>query len=390
MLNRKIRMGLVGGGPGSFIAAVHHKAAIMDGKTELVAGAFSRDPEKSRQTGNELMLDPARVYANHQAMVAGEKALPADRRIDFVTISTPNNSHFAIARDFLAAGFHIMCEKPMTFTLDEAIELEKLVSKSGKLFGLLHNYTGYPMVKLARDITHSGELGTVRKIVVQYPQGWLTNPREQDGNMQAVWRTDPAQSGAAGSIGDIGTHAANLVEYITSLKITHICADVNTFVSGRQLDDDGNCLLKFDNGAHGLLFVSQISGGEENNLRVWIYGSKKSLEWHQEEPNHLAIKEDNGPAVIWKRGNDYITQKSAAAGRATRLPFGHPEAFIEAFANIYNNYADTLRAKLTGTEPDPLMLDFPGVHDGVRGMQFIATVLKSSKSDQKWTEMVSV
>jgi predicted dehydrogenase len=388
MLNRKIKMGLIGGGPGAFIGAVHHKAAIMDGKTELVAGAFSRDPEKSKKTGQELMLDPTRVYGRYQDMLEDEMKLPDGERVDFISITTPNNLHFPIASDFLKAGFHVMCEKPMTFNLQEAKELQKIVKDSGKVFGLLHNYTGYPMVKLARDIARNGELGTIRKIVVQYPQGWLATPLEKTDSIQAGWRTDPSQSGAAGSIGDIGTHAENLVEYISGLKISHLCADINTFVQGRQLDDDGNCLLKFENGASGLLHVSQIAVGEENNLAIWIYGTEKGLEWHQEHPNYLYVKEKDGPMEVWKRGNDYIGEKSPAAGRATRLPFGHPEAFLEAFANIYNNFIDTLRARIDGEEPDPLMLDFPTVDDGVRGMQFIETVIISSKSEQKWTEMI--
>ncbi len=389
MLNRKIKMGLIGGGPGSFIATVHHKAAILDGKIELVAGAFSRDPEKSKKTGQDLMLNPARVYGSYQKMIENEKKLPDEERVDFISITTPNNLHFPIARDFLRAGFHVMCEKPMTFNLKEAKELQKIVQDSGKVFGLLHNYTGYPMVKLARDMTRNGELGDIRKIVVQYPQGWLATALEKTGSVQAGWRTDPAQSGAAGSIGDIGTHAENLTEYITGLKISHICADINTFVPNRQLDDDGNCLLKFENGAGGLLHVSQIAIGEENNLAIWIYGTEKSLEWHQEHPNYLYLKEKDGPTQVWKRGNDYVGAKSPAAARATRLPFGHPEAFLEAFANIYNNFIDTLRAGIDGDEPDPLILDFPNVDDGVRGMQFIETVIKSAKSDQKWTAMIT-
>ena len=388
MLNRKIKMGLIGGGPGSFIAAVHQKAAILDGKTELVAGAFSRDPEKSKKTGQELLLDPARVYGSYQEMIEKEKKLPDGEKVDFVSITTPNNLHFPIARDFLRTGFHVMCEKPMTFNLKEAKELKKIVQDSGKVFGLLHNYTGYPMVKLARDMIRNGELGDIRKIVVQYPQGWLATALEKTGSVQAGWRTDPAQSGAAGSIGDIGTHAENLTEYISGLKISHICAEINTFVPNRQLDDDGNCLLKFENGAGGLLHVSQIAIGEENNLAIWIYGTEKSLEWHQEHPNYLYLMEKDGPVQVWKRGNDYVGAKSPAAARATRLPFGHPEAFLEAFANIYNNFIDTLRAGVDGDEPDPLMLDFPNVDDGVRGMQFVETVIKSAKSDQKWTKFV--
>jgi len=387
--DRKLNMGMIGGGPESFIGAVHGIAARMDGGIELVAGAFSRDPKKSKNAGRELLLDPDRVYGSYKEMIEKERDLPQGGRIDFVAITTPNNSHFQIARDFAEAGFHIMCEKPMTFNVEEARKLQSIVKDSGVVFGLMHNYTGYPMVKLARDIIRQGDLGNIRKIVVQYPQGWLSTALEQTGNIQASWRTDPAQSGAAGSIGDIGTHAANLVEYISGLKISHICSELSIFVENRKLDDDGNCLLKFDSGAKGLLHVSQIAIGEENNLAVWIYGEKKALEWYQEHPNHLYIKEGDGPTQIWKRGNNYIAAKSPAADRATRLPFGHPEAFLEAFANNYCNFADTVRAKIKGEAPDNLMTDFPDVDDGVRGMLFIESVIKSAKSDMKWTTMLT-
>ncbi len=384
-LNRKLRYGMVGGGPGAFIGEVHRKAASLDYGIELVAGAFSIVPEESIQMGKELNLDSKRVYRDYEEMIEKEKNLPEDQRIDFVSITTPNNWHFPIARDFLKAGFHVLCEKPMTINSEEAKELKKIVDETGLIFGLMHNYTGYPMVKLARDLCRGGELGEIRKIVVQYPQGWLATALEQTGNMQASWRTDPKQSGGAGCMGDIGTHAENLAEYITGLKMTHICADLTIFVPGRKLDDDGNCLVKFDNGAKGVLHASQISIGEENNLAIWIYGDKKSLEWHQEHPNYLYVKELDGPVQVWRRGNDYVARKSPAAARATRLPSGHPEAFLEAFANIYVNFADTVRARILGEEPDELALDFPKVEDGLRGMLFIETVLESAKSDAKWT-----
>jgi predicted dehydrogenase len=384
-LERNLKMGMVGGGPGAFIGEVHRKASRIDGGVELVAGAFDIDPKKSKQQGKELLLDPNRVYGTYKEMIEGELGLPEGERIDFVSITTPNNWHFPIAKDFLYAGFNIMCEKPMTFNVDEARELQQIVKKSKKVFGLMHNYTGYPMVKLARDMARGGELGKIRKIVVQYPQGWLSTALEKTGSMQASWRTDPKQSGGAGCMGDIGTHAENLSEYITGLKITELCADLNIFVKGRKLDDDGNVLLRFNNGARGILHASQVSIGEENNLAIWIYGEQKGLEWHQEHPNYLYVKEPNGPVQVWRRGNDYVAAKSAAAGRATRLPFGHPEAFIEAFANIYRNFTDTVRASLTNTKPDPLMLDFPNVNDGLRGMLFIETVLESTKSREKWT-----
>lgn len=383
-LNRKLKMGMVGGGPGAFIGEVHRKASRMDGGIELVAGAFDIDPRKSKQMGRDLLLNPRRVYGNHEQMIERELRLPEGERIDFVSITTPNNWHFPIARDFLNAGFHVMCEKPMTFNVKEAKDLQKLVRTSRRVFGLMHNYTGYPMVKLARDLVRGGELGKIRKIVVQYPQGWLATAIERTGQMQAAWRTDPKQSGGAGCMGDIGTHAENLSEYITGLKITHICADLTIFVKGRRLDDDGNCLLRFNNGARGILHASQIAIGEENNLAIWVYGEEKALEWHQEHPNYLYVREPNGPVQVWRRGNAYVAAKSPAAGRATRLPFGHPEAFFEAFANIYRNFADTLRARLERRKPDPLETDFPDVNDGLRGMLFIETVLASSKSKQKW------
>ncbi|MBW8001318.1 MAG: Gfo/Idh/MocA family oxidoreductase [Planctomycetes bacterium] len=388
-VNRKLRMGMVGGGPGAFIGDVHRKAVGLDGQIKLVAGAFDIDPKKSKKMGRELFLNPKRVYGTYKEMIKGELALPEDERIDFVTVTTPNNWHFPIARDFLEAGFHIMCEKPMTFDVKEAKALQKLVKKSRKVFGLMHNYTGYPMVKLARDMVKAGDIGKIRKIVVRYPQGWLATALERTGQQQASWRTDPKQSGAAGCIGDIGTHAENLAEYISGLKITHICADTTIFVKGRKLDDDGNCLLKFNNGAKGILHTSQISVGEENNLGIWIYGEKKSLEWYQEHPNYLYVKEADGPVQKWSRGNNYVAAKSKAAARATRLPSGHPEAFFEAFANNYYNFTETIRAKLNRKKPDKLALDFPNVDDGLRGMLFIETVVASAKSNQKWTKMKS-
>ncbi len=386
-LNRKLKMGMVGGGPGAFIGEVHRKAARMDGQIELAAGAFDINPRKSKQMGKELYLDSRRVYRNYEEMIERELKLGEGERIDFVAVTTPNNWHFPIARDFLKAGFHVMCEKPMTFDVKEARALQKIVKQSRKVFGLMHNYTGYPMVKLGRDLARGGELGKIRKIVVQYPQGWLATPLEKTGHMQAGWRTDPKQSGAAGCIGDIGTHAENLSEYITGLKIREICADLTRFIKGRRLDDDGNCLLRFNNGAKGVLHSSQISIGEENGLAIWVYGEEKSLEWHQEHPNYLYVKTPDNPLQVWRRGNDYVGAKSPAAGRATRLPFGHPEAFLEAFANNYCNFADTVRARMSRTKPDKLALDFPNVDDGLRGMLFIETVVASSKSKQKWTKM---
>jgi len=388
-LDRNLRMGMVGGGPGAFIGEVHRKASRMDGGVDLVAGAFHIIPRKSKQMGRELNLDRKRAYNDYQEMIEKELKLPEDERIDFVAITTPNNWHFPIARDFLQAGFHVMCEKPMTMDLKEAKQLQQIVRKNRKVFGLLHNYTGYPMVKLARDMVRQGDLGKIMKIVVQYPQGWLVRPIERSGQQQAAWRTDPKQSGAAGCMGDIGTHAENLAEYITGLKIKEICADLSTFIKGRRLDDDGNCLLRFNNGAKGILHASQISIGQENNLTIWIYGEDGALEWHQEHPNYLYEYRIDQPMKTWSRGNEYVGARSEAAARATRIPSGHPEAFLEAFANIYRNFTDTVRARILRRKPTELELDFPNVNDGVRGMAFIETVVAAGKSNKKWLKMKS-
>ncbi|MBK8946228.1 MAG: Gfo/Idh/MocA family oxidoreductase [Ignavibacteriae bacterium] len=385
-MKRKLKMGMLGGGPGAFIGEVHRKAARMDGNVEIIAGAFDIDPIKSHQMGKELNLNSNRVYDNYQKMIEGELNLPKNERIDFVSITTPNNWHFPMAKDFLNAGFHVMCEKPMTITVDQSLELEKIVKNTGKVFGLMHTYTGYPMAKLGKDLIKNGELGEIRKVVVRYPQGWLTNAIEKTGQMQASWRTDPKQTGAGGSIGDIGIHAANLAEYFTGLRITEISADITSFVEGRPVDDDANVLLHLNNGAKGVLFCSQISVGEENDLAIWVYGTKKSLEWHQEEPNFLYLKEGDGPVQIWKRGNQYVNNYSKAAARGTRLPSGHPEALLEAIANIYNNFGDTIRNKEDNLEVDlELISDFPNVDDGVRGMKFIDAVIKNSRGNEKWT-----
>jgi predicted dehydrogenase len=380
-------MGMVGGGPGAFIGEVHRKAARMDGGIELVAGAFDVNPRKSKQMGREQCIDPKRAYRDYETMIEKELMLPEDERIDFVSITVPNNLHFPIARAFLEAGFHVMCEKPMTMDVRQAIALQKIVGQCRRVFGLMHNYTGYPMVKLARDMVRQGDLGKILKIVVQYPQAWLIRPIEREGQQQAAWRTDPKQSGAAGCMGDIGTHACNLAEYIAGLRVQQICADLTAFIKGRRLDDDGNCLLRFNKGAKGILHASQVSVGEENNLAIWVYGEDASIEWHQEHPNYLYVNNIDAPQEVWKRGNDYVADKSPAAGRATRLPFGHPEAFLEAFANNYCNFADTIRARIERKKADPLSLDFPGVKDGVRGMKFIEAVVKSSGKGAKWVKM---
>ncbi|WP_250631758.1 Gfo/Idh/MocA family protein [Rhodoflexus caldus] len=374
-------MGMVGGGIGAFIGAVHRMAAALDGEIELVCGAFSSDPEKSRLSGAQLYLPPERVYGSYEEMILKEKTLPIGERMDFVAIVTPNHMHFPPAKMALENGFDVVCDKPVTFNLTEAKELAEIVQKSGRLFALTHNYTGYPMVKEAREIVRSGRIGKVRKVVVEYPQGWLATLVEATGSKQASWRTDPTKSGAAGCIGDIGTHAENLAEYITGLQITELCADITAFVPGRKLDDDGNILLRFNNGAKGILQASQICVGEENNLNIRVYGETGGIWWHQMEPNTLELTLIDQPKQLIRTG---VGQLSAAAQAHTRIPAGHPEGYLEAFANIYRNFARTLRSRLKGETPDPLYTDFPTIEDGVRGMAFIEAVVAASASNEKW------
>lgn len=378
---RKLKMGMIGGGVGAFIGAVHRMAAALDNEIELVCGAFSSDPKKSKTSGEMLKLPPERVYGSYAEMMAQEQKLPGGQRMDFVSIVTPNHLHFAPAKLALENGFHVVCDKPMTFNLDEAKKLQQIVKKSGLVFALTHNYTGYPMVKEAREIVRGNKLGKIRKIVVEYPQGWLSTRLEAQGHKQASWRTDPKKSGASGCMGDIGTHAENLVEYITGLRIKELCADLTTFVPGRKLEDDGNILVRFDNGARGILYASQISAGEENPLHIRVYGEKGGLEWEQEEPNSLIVKWIDRPKEIIRTG---VGRLSNAAKFNIRLPAGHPEGFIEAFANIYRNFALTVRCRMQGIKPKPEYLDFPTVHDGVRGMAFIETVVKSANKGSKW------
>jgi len=384
-MSRKLKMGMVGGGKDAFIGAVHRLAANLDGKIELVAGAFSSTPTKSHESGALLLLDPKRVYDSYEAMAAAEAKLPVGERIDFVSIVTPNFAHFPAAKTFLEAGFNVVCDKPMTLNLQEALDLRDLVRRTRKVFALTHNYTGYPMVKEARERVRAGALGTILKVVAEYPQGWLLNPIDQAGQKQAAWRTDPQRAGASSCIGDIGTHAENLTHYITGLEIEELCADFTTFVEGRRLEDDGNMLVHFRGGAKGVLYASQISAGEENNLTIRVYGTKASLEWHQEHPNELIMKYQDAPRQIFRRGNDYL---SDAAKRFTRLPSGHPEAFIEAFANIYREAARAIEAEVAG-QPVPADVDFPTVDDGVTGMAFIETAVKSARAGAAWTKFVA-
>lgn len=383
-MKRKLRMGMVGGGLDAFIGAVHRKAANLDGEIELVCGAFSSSAEKSRAAGEALYLSPHRVYRNFEEMIKKERNLPGDQRMDFVSIVTPNHIHFGPARMALENGFHVIMDKPMTFDLDEAKKLQRVVEKSKMVLALTHTYTGYPMVKEARNLIATGELGNVRKVYVEYPQGWLSTFLEGTGQKQAAWRTDPSKSGAGGSIGDIGTHAANLAEYVTGLRIAEICALLNTVVEGRKLDDDSSMLIKFDSGASGVLTATQIAAGEENNLSIRVYGEKGGLEWRHEEPNTLVVKWLDKPKEIYRTGWAYLSE---SAKKNTRTPNGHPEGYLEAFANLYINFAKAVRDHKPGKKIDPAKYDFPGVDEGVRGLAFVDTVIQSAKSNQKWIKL---
>ncbi len=381
----KLRMGMVGGGEGAFIGAVHRTAAELDGDVELVCGAFSSDAAKSRRSGELLYGLPAeRSYADYAAMFREERRLDETECMQFVVIATPNHVHFPVAKAALASGFHVMCDKPVTRDLGEALELADLVKETGLLFGLTHNYTGYPMIKEARHLITSGQLGDVRRVICEYLQGWLATNLEDGGNKQAEWRTDPERAGAAGCFGDIGTHGENLVEYVTGLKITALCADLTSFVPGRKLDDDGNVLLRFGGGAKGVLFASQIAVGEENGLKLRVYGEKGGLEWSQMEPNSLIVRWPDRPIEVRRTGGSGL---SSPALEATRLPAGHPEGYLEAFANLYRNFASCLRARLAGTEVHETDMDFPLIEDGVRGMQFIDSVVASSNAGGSWMSL---
>ena len=380
-MNRKLRMGMVGGGSDAFIGAIHRLAAFMDGQIELVCGCFSIKPEISLSSGKSYYLPDNRVYKTYQEMFENEVKLPEGDRMDFVTIVTPNFAHFGPAMMALENGFNVVIDKPITFTLDEALQLQTKLNETGLLLALTHTYSGYPAVKHAKQMVAEGQLGKIRKIFVEYPQGWLSAKLEDTGNAQASWRTDPKRSGKAGAMGDIGTHAHHLAEYITGLKTTELCAELNVFVPGRLLDDDGAVLLRFDNGAKGVLIATQIAAGEENALKIRVYGDKGGLEWAQHEPNTLIAKWSGKPTEIFRVG----TSMGTAANANTRTPGGHPEGYLEAFANIYRNFSFTLRAKINGEQPKPEWLDFPGVEDGIRGMQFIDAVVEAGYNDNiKW------
>ena len=379
-MNRKLRMGMVGGGRGAFIGAVHRMAANLDGKIELVAGAFSSDPEKSKLSGQDFFIDPDRAYASYQEMA--EKEAAREDKVDFVSIVVQNHLHFEVAKTFLEAGFNVICDKPMTRTLEEARQLRDIVDETGKIFCLTHNYTGYPMVKEARRMVADAELGRILKIVAEYPQGYAVGDVEGEGQGAiSNWRADPKIAGVSNCMGDIGTHAHNLVRYITGLEIDEICSELTAFIPGRELDDDGNNLILFEGGAKGIIYASQISNGDENALNIRVYGTKASLEWHQEEPNDLIVKYANAPRKIYRRGNDYLGD---AAKANSRTPFAHPEGFIEAFANLYLAAAAAISDQIDGKPAPAEGYDFPDATDGIAGLAFIETSVASSASDQKW------
>ncbi len=382
-MKRKLRMGMVGGGKDAFIGAIHRIAANADGLIELVCGALSINKEIAIDSGQSLFLKEERIYTTYEEMIEKESALPEGERMDFLTIVTPNFAHFAPAMLALEKGFHVVIEKPITLTLEQAKELQKKVEETGKILALTHTYTGYPIVKHAKEIVNKGSLGKIRKVYVSYHQGWLSRLSEREGNAQAAWRTDPKRSGKAGAMGDIGTHAFNLAEYITGLQVTELSAALNIVVEGRALDDDGGVFLKFDNGATGVLTASQITAGEENNLSIKIYGEHGGLEWHQQEPNTLLVKWLDKPTEIVRTGMGYV---SAISKHNSRTPGGHPEGYLEAFGNIYRNFALTLSAKMNGETIDDSIIEFPSVKEGVRGMAFIENVVRSNESSEKWVK----
>ncbi|WP_399684730.1 Gfo/Idh/MocA family protein [Xenophilus sp.] len=381
---RKLRYAMVGGGQGAFIGAVHRKALALDGQAELVAGALASTPERAHASGRELGLADDRNHADWQALLNDELKRPANERIDFVSIVTPNHLHYPVAKAFAEAGIHVVCDKPLVHTSEQAAELARIVERSGSVFGVTYNYGGYPMVREARALVQGGAIGEIRKVVVEYHQGWLATKLEDGGdNKQAAWRTDPARSGAAGALGDIGSHAENLVATVTGLEIERLCADLGTFVPGRRLDDDASMLLRFRGGARGVLVASQIAAGCENGLRLRVFGTTGTLDWRQEEPNTLLHAPLDGPPRLLTRGSPWLSE---SARLATRLPAGHPEGFIEAFANVYLGVIAHIRALQQGNAPDPLLADYPTLADGARGVRFIEKALESAASVQKWTD----
>lgn len=385
MINRQLRMGMIGGGKDAFIGAIHRFAFNMDGQVKMVAGALSIKPEIAIESGQMLYLDNDRIYTDYKTLFEKEADIPEDKRLDFVSIVTPNFAHFEPAMMALDCGFNVAIEKPITFSLEQARQLKNKVQQSGLTLLLTHTYTGFAMVKQAKQMIKNGAIGRVRKVYVEYPQGWLSTLKESEGNAQASWRTDPKRSGIAGAMGDIGTHAFNLAEYVTGLQVTHLCANLNVVVEGRLLDDDGGVFLKFDNGATGVLMATQVAAGEENCIKIRVYGEKGGMEWKQEDANTLLVKWLDKPAEIYRAGTGYV---SSYASHNSRTPAGHPEGYLEAFANLYRNFVLTVKAKLAKEQPKDEWLDFPSVDEGIRGMAFIENVVKSGKSDQKWTEFI--
>ncbi len=382
---RKLRMGMVGGGPDAFIGAVHRTAAAIGQQTECVAGCFSRDYKNTKKTGKELYLKPARCYRTYQEMAEKEAALPENERIDFVSVVTPNKSHYPIAKAFLQKGFHVVCDKPMTYSLREAQELVKLVEKTGLVFALTHNYTGHPLVRHARELFRSGKMGGVRKVIIEYLQDFLAQPLEKLGQKQASWRQDPKQAGIGGTLGDIGIHGFNLFEFITGDPVAAVCADKTGFLPGRKLDDDVNILLRLKGGGKGLLTASQVATGEDNGLKIRIYGTGGAVIWAQENPNYLEVLHSGKPRQIFSRGHaEYL---SKAAADCTRIPPGHPEGYLEAFATIYDGAVRAIRAHIKGKPLPAEKYEFPSVYDGLRGMEFISAAVQSSKRNSAWIKM---
>lgn len=377
----KIRLGMVGGGQGAFIGAVHRMAARLDDHYDLVAGALSSTPEKSLASGRDLGLDPARCYGSFEEMAASEAARPDG--IEAVSIVTPNHVHFSAAKAFLERGIHVICDKPLTSNLEDAKALKEVADKAKALFILTHNYTGYPMVRHARELVQSGALGEIRLVQMEYPQDWLAEPVEQTGAKQAVWRTDPAQSGVGGSTGDIGTHAYNLGCFISNLTLSELAADVHTFVEGRRLDDNAHVMLRFEGGAKGLLWCSQVATGNENGLKVRVYGTKAGIEWTQADPNYLWFTKLGEPKQLITRGG---AGAGSAASRVTRIPSGHPEGYLEAFATIYSEAAQAINAAKAGVTVDPAVV-YPTVDDGVKGVAFVTACIESSKQNGAWVKV---
>ncbi len=380
---KKIRAGLIGGGIGAFIGSIHYRAAMMDGYYDLVCGAFSSDPQKSKQSAATYHIEEDRAYGSWKEMLEKEASLPFDQKMDVVIITTPNHLHFPQATMALNMGYHVVCDKPVTISQEEARKLERRVKETGLIFALTHTYTGYPLVMEARELIASGKLGKLRKLVVEYPQGWLSTPLEQEGQKQASWRADPKQNGPGGCMGDIGVHAENLAEYITGLSIDELCADITSFVPGRQLDDDVSVFLRFKGGAKGLLYASQISAGEENDINIRVYGEKGGLEWHQTEPNTLLLKLLGQPVQILRAGANYANLAESTRWNC-RTPGGHPEGYIEAFANLYRNVAYEINHFKDAKNYKPDFITYPTIADGIRGMRFIEKVIESAASDQKW------